>query len=492
MLCYLPALFLGLFDLDEGAFAATSLQMIKQNQYLVPYIGEELRLEKPILTYWVQAISMSIFGANEFALRIPSVIASFFWGFYFADFVKRYIKNSSRSEIFLNLLTIPGIFIISFAATADALLNLFITLLMINLFDYSERKEDRFLIWSGIFVALGFLVKGLTIIALGGMVALLYFIYQRKLRIFFSIIFSWKAWLAFIIVAFPWLVLIIQNLGTSELTYLFFGQTFGRFTNTFEKHDGPFFYYLLILPILLLPYFWDAIKGLFNLHIRNNRFESFMFIWFIFVLVFFSFSSTKLPHYMIYGSTPLAYIIYKNHLNLINAKVNLSAVFFHSTLWLIILSIPFYLGYLASVQNNLEVSTFVLNEFEKDLSFVIFILLLIVFFIFSYFLSFRLMFLKRISALALLAILSIKILPFINEATQEDIRKVAFDAREIPQEISMFKLNKPSFSFYADKISYRDLTEADIIFTRTDKLVFLDQKYEIISEHGNYLLLRIK
>ena len=56
----------------------------------------------------------------------------------------------------------------------------------------------------------------------------------------------------------------------------------------------------------------------------------------------------------------------------------------------------------------------------------------------------------------------------------------------------MFKLNKPSFGFYADKISYRDLTEADIIFTRIDKLVFLDQKYEIISEHGNYLLLRIK
>ena len=78
---------------------------------------------------------------------------------------------------------------------------------------------------------------------------------------------------------------------------------------------------------------------------------------------------------MIYGSTPLAYIIYKNHLNLINAKVNLSAVFFHSTLWLIILSVPFYLSYLASVQTNLEVSTFVLHEFEKDLSFVIFILL---------------------------------------------------------------------------------------------------------------------
>ena len=76
--------------------------------------------------------------------------------------------------------------------------------------------------------------------------------------------------------------------------------------------------------------------------------------------------------------------------------------------------------------------------------------------------------------------------------TQEDIRKVALDAREISQKISMFKLNKPSFSFYADKISYRDLKEADIIFTRIDKLAYLDKKYAIISEHGNYLLLKIE
>lgn len=81
IVCYLPVLFLGLFDLDEGAFAATSLQMIKQNQYILPYIGEELRLEKPILTYWIQVISMHVFGVNEFALRFPSVVASFFGRF---------------------------------------------------------------------------------------------------------------------------------------------------------------------------------------------------------------------------------------------------------------------------------------------------------------------------------------------------------------------------------------------------------------------------
>ena len=57
---YVPVLFLGLFDLDEGAFAATSLQMIKDQQFLVPIIGDELRLEKPILTYWIQATSIML------------------------------------------------------------------------------------------------------------------------------------------------------------------------------------------------------------------------------------------------------------------------------------------------------------------------------------------------------------------------------------------------------------------------------------------------
>ena len=77
---YIPVLFLGLFDLDEGAFAATSLQMLKEQNFLIPIIGDEIRLEKPILTYWIQALSISIWGANEFALRLPSVLASFFLG----------------------------------------------------------------------------------------------------------------------------------------------------------------------------------------------------------------------------------------------------------------------------------------------------------------------------------------------------------------------------------------------------------------------------
>jgi hypothetical protein len=43
LICFIPILFLGIFDLDEGAFAATSLQMLIDKQYFIPTIGDDLR-----------------------------------------------------------------------------------------------------------------------------------------------------------------------------------------------------------------------------------------------------------------------------------------------------------------------------------------------------------------------------------------------------------------------------------------------------------------
>ena len=127
---YVPMLFLGLFDLDEGAFAATSFQMLENNKFLVPIIGEELRLEKPVLTYWIQALSIKVWGANEFALRLPAVLASFFWAYSFSRFIKETDNQASSSEIYLNLLTLPGVFIISFAATVSDVCHDALTVLL--------------------------------------------------------------------------------------------------------------------------------------------------------------------------------------------------------------------------------------------------------------------------------------------------------------------------------------------------------------------------
>ena len=76
-----------MIDRDEPRFAEASREMIERGNYIVPYFNNQLRLDKPPLTYWAQVASYHIFGENDFAARFPSAIAAaltalliFAWG----------------------------------------------------------------------------------------------------------------------------------------------------------------------------------------------------------------------------------------------------------------------------------------------------------------------------------------------------------------------------------------------------------------------------
>src|ERR1044072_994144 len=78
---------LPLIDRDEPRFAEASREMIQRADYVVPYFNNQLRLDKPPLTYWAQIASYRIFGESDLSARFPSVIAAglialviFAWG----------------------------------------------------------------------------------------------------------------------------------------------------------------------------------------------------------------------------------------------------------------------------------------------------------------------------------------------------------------------------------------------------------------------------
>src|SRR2546421_2095457 len=75
MLLFIP--FLGnvhLFDWDEINFAESAREMILTHNFSRVQINFEPFYEKPPLFMWVQAASMTIFGVNEFAARLPNAI----------------------------------------------------------------------------------------------------------------------------------------------------------------------------------------------------------------------------------------------------------------------------------------------------------------------------------------------------------------------------------------------------------------------------------
>jgi 4-amino-4-deoxy-L-arabinose transferase-like glycosyltransferase len=78
---------LPLIDRDEPRFAEASREMIERGDYIVPHFNNQVRLDKPPLTYWAQTASYFLFGQNDFAARFPSALAAaltalsiFAWG----------------------------------------------------------------------------------------------------------------------------------------------------------------------------------------------------------------------------------------------------------------------------------------------------------------------------------------------------------------------------------------------------------------------------
>src|SRR5689334_17852103 len=62
---------------DEARIGLNSLEMVKHPGLIVRYNGApELWNTKPPLVVWLNALSMSVFGINEWAIRLPAALAA--------------------------------------------------------------------------------------------------------------------------------------------------------------------------------------------------------------------------------------------------------------------------------------------------------------------------------------------------------------------------------------------------------------------------------
>src|SRR5258708_21459328 len=60
-----------LLDQIDGQYAGAARELISRNDWIVPTRNSLLRLRKPPLAYWMEAVSLRSLGQNEFAARLP-------------------------------------------------------------------------------------------------------------------------------------------------------------------------------------------------------------------------------------------------------------------------------------------------------------------------------------------------------------------------------------------------------------------------------------
>ncbi|NPA10769.1 MAG: glycosyltransferase family 39 protein [Epsilonproteobacteria bacterium] len=301
---YLTLFLTPLFNLDEGAFSEATREMLSGGDYITTYLNGNLRFDKPILIYWLQALSVKIFGLNEFALRLPSALAATFWAFGIYWFAKRLFSEKTALFAAFIMVSTLQISLIAKAAIADSLLNMFIAFSMFSLYLYTQQKNKKLLYLTFGLIGFGFLTKGPVAVLIPLATYFIFSIVNKELKTFFKDIFNPKGIVIFSLIALPWYIAEYLAQGDKFINGFFLKHNIQRFESSLEKHAGSIFYFIPVVIIGLLPYTSLFFKYLQNVK-EKHPFFLFGGIWFFFVFVFFSLAGTKLPHYVIYGYTPL-------------------------------------------------------------------------------------------------------------------------------------------------------------------------------------------
>ncbi len=141
---------LPLIDRDEPRFAEASREMTERGDYIVPRFNNQLRLDKPPLAYWAQAVAARFPSALAAAFTALSILA---WGTRIGG---EKVGWWAAIIFTLSLQT----FLHAKAAVADMWLVLFVTIAHWTGYELIEEQRTKWRLAFYFSLALGFLAKG--------------------------------------------------------------------------------------------------------------------------------------------------------------------------------------------------------------------------------------------------------------------------------------------------------------------------------------------
>jgi len=480
-----------LFDLDEGAFSEATREMLASGNYLTTYLNGELRFDKPILIYWFQALSVKMFGIGEFAFRFPSALAATLWVMVLYLFGSRFYERSVAVMAAFMMATALQVTIIAKAAIADALLNLFIALAMFGIYLYYSQRKKSYLYAVFFFIALGVLTKGPVAILVPVAASFIFLAMQKELKFWLKTVFDPLGIVLFLAVAGPWYVLEYMDQGEKFINGFFFKHNVDRFNTSLEGHGGSLLYYIPVLLVGMLPYTSLLLRSLRDIRSWfKSDLHRFLAIWFLFVFLFFSFSGTKLPHYVIYGYTPL-FIIMAIHIDKVKSDVLLLLPLM--MLFVVLLFLP-EIAALVQPYVKDEFARVVMHDAAREFHTGWYL-----FFAISSALLVWLMTTSKISRvykLVIAGLISVTgingfVMPTYAAIAQVPIKEAAMLAKERGYDVHMWRLNTPSFIVYSGRLTNRSMPgTGSVVVTKTTRLdAFAD--YDILYQKHGIVLAKI-
>ncbi|UNH26964.1 lipid IV(A) 4-amino-4-deoxy-L-arabinosyltransferase [Moellerella wisconsensis] len=299
-----------LWQPDELRYAEISRELILSHNWVIPQLLDIRYFEKPVMGYWINAIFQVLFGESNLSVRLGVVFSTLISGLfiYLSAMLAWNNRRLAYNAVFIYLSTFI-VFTIGTYNVLDPILTAFVTMMMFcfqwGLAARSIKHKLAAYLLLGVACGGGFLTKGFLAFLLPALIMGVAAIYYRQFKqvILFSLVSLFSACL----VCLPW-VWLIANQQPDYWNYFFWVEHIQRFMSDNAQNKSPFWFYIPILLVGLLPwlgYFFNALYRAF----KNKGINYYYLLWFILPFIFFSITKGKLLTYILPCIAPVSILI---------------------------------------------------------------------------------------------------------------------------------------------------------------------------------------
>ncbi|MFY9327572.1 MAG: glycosyltransferase family 39 protein [Georgfuchsia sp.] len=289
---------------DEGRYAEIPREMVASGDWLTPRLNNIKYFEKPPLQYWATAASYELFGQEEWTARLWTGLTGFL-SILLAAWSGRRLWGTRAGNLAAAILASTLLFVVlGHVNTLDMGLSFFLQVawtafLFAQQGDPASSRRWMWLLWAAL--ALAVLSKGLVALVLCGATLVVYSLLNRDIS-------PWKklapfSGLAiFFAITAPWFIAV--SIVNPEFPHFFFiHEHLDRFLTKIHHRDEPFWYFFAVFAAGALPWSFLMLHALCKSWQRDSGVEfqpqRFLALWAVVTFVFFSFSSSKLPPYIL-------------------------------------------------------------------------------------------------------------------------------------------------------------------------------------------------
>lgn len=300
----------GLIGADEPRYAQVAREMLERHDWITPTLGGHAWLEKPPLYYWQAMLAFSLLGVTDVAARIPSAIDATLLVIAVYLFFRKFRRGV---EVDAALITASCAAMIGYAraASTDMPLAAAFSIGMLAWWAWRESGKRIYLAVFYACIAFGMLAKGPVAPVLAAFVILLFAAATRDWRALLRTLWL-PGILLFCAIGLPW-YFAVQLHNPQFFREFILEHNLARFSTNLYHHPEPFWYYLPVSLVALVPWvvfvmasivesvrvWWKERKSASTEPDLEFQFRVFACCWLVVPIVFFSFSRSKLPGYIL-------------------------------------------------------------------------------------------------------------------------------------------------------------------------------------------------